>query len=137
MLAVCPIRSLPALRNGGANGLCATRGLSINLTSPPSRSAGAPHRHNRRRSPRAPAGRTRHVPEFPTSNRVRIAWEFPSSLPYRGGIVSAFRLGGRNPEVDALHLAVVFQLARGALEHGAAGLQHVGVARDLERERHG
>src|SRR6266436_2241324 len=40
-----------------------------------------------------------------------------------------------NSEVDFLHLLVLFQIGPFALEHGAAGLQHVGVIGNVERKR--
>jgi hypothetical protein len=39
-------------------------------------------------------------------------------------------------EVDALDLRIVLERLGLALEHGAAGLEDVGVIRDLQRERH-
>src|ERR1700730_18683594 len=38
-------------------------------------------------------------------------------------------------KIDFLHLLILFQIGRLAFEHRAAGLQHIGVVGDVERER--
>src|SRR5215831_5570349 len=61
---------------------------------------------------------------------------WPLPLPRSRRALRAPGAGARSDaEIDFLHLFVLFQIDRLAFEHGAAGLQHIGIIGDVERER--
>ena len=56
------------------------------------------------------------------------------SRPLWSRLVGEDGVGG-DAEIDLLHLGIVGEALRGAFEHGAAGLQHIGVIGDFQRQR--
>ena len=68
--------------------------------------------------------------------RIGAARRYAAILP--AAIAPMLRLSDRarlDAEINLLHLLVVLQRLRGAFQHGAAGLQHIGIVGDRERER--